>query len=236
MYIAFNQQETCKILSLKSIQFETQNNPKYALIWLHGLGASGHDFIPIIEELNLSGSVSARFIFPHAPIQSVSLNNGIQMPAWFDIYGLDENSKEDTAGIKAISKEIDQLIAQQIERGIHSDRIILAGFSQGGALALYTGLHSSFQLAGLLGISCYLPIRNEQLQNKLSADQTLPIFLAHGLYDDVVSIKFAQHTRMLLEQENFCVQWKDYPCGHSVHPNALPDIKNWLLKLWQQNS
>ena len=146
---------------LKTIQIETRDSPDCAIIWLHGLGANGHDFIPIIEELKLPNALCARFIFPHAPVQAVSLNGGIQMPAWFNIFGLDQDSKEDVAGIKSMSKEIDQLISNQIKLGIPANRIVLAGFSQGGALTLYSGLHSSHKLAGLLGISCYLPIRDE---------------------------------------------------------------------------
>ncbi|MBT8112839.1 MAG: carboxylesterase, partial [Gammaproteobacteria bacterium] len=136
-------------MSLATIQIETQNDPDCAVIWLHGLGANGYDFEPIVAELNLPASVKAKFIFPHAPVQAVSLNNGMQMPAWYDIYGLEKDSKEDTAGIKKISEEINALVQQVIDDGIAANKIVLAGFSQGGALTLYTGLSYKQRLGGL---------------------------------------------------------------------------------------
>ena len=151
-------------MPLSTIQIETNNAPDCAVIWLHGLGANGHDFEPIVAELNLPDSVRARFIFPNAPVQAVSLNNGMQMPAWYDIYSLEKDSKEDGLGIKKISEEIGLLIQQEIDDGIVANKIVLAGFSQGGALTLYTGLSHSQRLAGLLALSCYLPLR-EQLES-----------------------------------------------------------------------
>ena len=220
-------------MTLATIQIDTQANPDCAIIWLHGLGASGHDFVPIVEELKLPDTIQVRFIFPHAPIQAVSLNNGIQMPAWYDVYGLDRNCKEDAGGIQKISKEIDGLINQEINNGIAASRIVLAGFSQGGALALYTGLSSPHRLAGLLGMSCYLPLRHELSSFAAMADRSLPILLAHGLYDDVVSIEFAQLACELLEQHNFQLHWLEYPCSHTVCTQEIIDIKNWLLERWQ---
>ena len=220
-------------MALTAIQIDTQVDPDCAIIWLHGLGANGHDFVPIVEQLDLPKTLHARFIFPHAPIQTVSLNNGIQMPAWFDVYGLDRNSKEDAGGIDKISNEIDELINQQIAYGMSANRIVLAGFSQGGALALYAGLRFPERLAGLLGISCYLPLRHGLNDYAASADRSLPIFLAHGLYDEVVSIEFAQLARELLEQQKFHIHWLEYPCSHTVCPQEIADIRTWLLECWQ---
>lgn len=220
-------------MALTAIQIDTQVNPDCAIIWLHGLGANGHDFVPIVEEFDLPKTLHARFIFPHAPIQTVSLNNGIQMPAWFDIYGLDRNSKEDASGIDKISNEIDELINQQIAYGIPANRIVLAGFSQGGALALYAGLRFPERLAGLLGMSCYLPLRHKLSDYSALADRSLPIFLAHGLFDEIVSIEFAQLARELLEQQNFQIHWLEYPCLHTVCPQEIADIRSWLLECWK---
>ncbi len=220
-------------MALSTIQIDTQANPDCAIIWLHGLGANGQDFVPIVEDLSLPKTLSARFIFPHAPIQAVTLNNGVEMPSWYDIFGLDRNSNEDHAGIQAISDEIYVLISQQVDAGILAKRIVLAGFSQGGALALFAGLSTSHQLAGLLGMSCYLPHRNELNSYSALADRSLPIFLAHGLYDEVVSIEFAQHARELLEQQNFKISWNEYPCSHTVCPQEIVDIRDWLLNRWQ---
>jgi len=148
-------------MNLNCIQIDSHDNPDYAVIWLHGLGASGDDFVPIVEQLNLPNHVKARFIFPHAPVQAVSLNNGINMPAWYDLYGLDINSKEDETGLGKIRIEINKLIEAQIENGIAANKIVLAGFSQGGALALYAGLQHTPALAGILALSCYVPLRQQ---------------------------------------------------------------------------
>jgi len=178
-------------MALKTIQIDTQKNPDCVVIWLHGLGATGHDFEPIVNELKLPESIRARFIFPHAPVQAVTLNNGMQMPAWYDIYGLEMNSREDAMGIENITIEIHALIQQLLDEGIAANKIVLAGFSQGGALTLYTGLSHPQPLAGLLALSCYLPLR-EQIENYAnSAPREMPIFMAHGTHDDVVPLAFA---------------------------------------------
>ncbi|MDH3607923.1 MAG: alpha/beta hydrolase [Gammaproteobacteria bacterium] len=220
-------------MSLATIQIETQNDPDCAVIWLHGLGANGYDFEPIVAELNLPASVKAKFIFPHAPVQAVSLNNGMQMPAWYDIYGLEKDSKEDTAGIKKISEEINALVQQVIDDGIAANKIVLAGFSQGGALTLYTGLSYKQRLGGLLALSCYLPMR-DQLENFAKDTQRdLPIFMAHGTYDDVVAHAFANLAQKLLETQGFKVDWHNYPCAHTVCAEEIQDIRNFLIQCWQ---
>jgi phospholipase/carboxylesterase len=220
-------------MSLSTVQIDTQEDPDCAVIWLHGLGANGHDFEPIVTELNLPVSVRARFIFPHAPVQAVSLNNGIQMPAWYDIYGLEMNSKEDGEGIKKISAEINTLIKQQIDAGIAANKIVLAGFSQGGALTLYAGLSFPQQLAGLLALSCYLPLRGQIGSFAKTASSDLPIFIAHGTYDDVVPLASARLAKELLEGQSFKVVWHDYPCAHTVCTEEIQDIREFLLNCWQ---
>ena len=222
-------------MALKKIQIDTHSNPDHAVIWLHGLGASGHDFEPIVNELCLPESLHVRFIFPHAPIQPVSLNSGIQMPAWYDIHGLEMDSQEDELGIKKISVEIHALIQQQIDQGISADKIVLAGFSQGGALTLYSGLQFSETLAGMLALSCYLPLRQQISIHVKNASRDIPIFLAHGSYDDVVSIAYAKLAKELLAKEDFTIEWHDYPCAHAVCAEEIQDIRKFLLKCWKQS-
>ena len=231
MYRALITQETISALSLAFIQHETQSEPDCAIIWLHGLGANGHDFEPLLGQLELPNNFRVRFIFPHAPIQAVSLNGGMQMPAWYDIHGLDMHSQEDSQGIHSISREIDMLIEQQIELGISANRIILAGFSQGGALTLFSGLQTKYRLAGLLALSCYLPIREQLPVYATNADRTLPIFISHGLHDDVVPLNFAELAVELLQQQNFTVQWQRYNCAHNVCAEQIADIRGWILKV-----
>ena len=220
-------------MELSTIQIETQNDPDCAVIWLHGLGANGHDFEPIVAELNLPDSVKARFIFPHAPVQAVSLNNGMQMPAWYDICSLNKDSKEDSVGIKKMSEEIGLLIEQEIGAGIAANKIVLAGFSQGGALTLYTGLSHSQRLGGLLALSCYLPMREQLESFAKDTQRDLPIFMAHGNYDDVVSIAFANIAKELLEAQGFKIDWHEYPCAHTVCAEEIQDIRKFLLQCWQ---
>ncbi len=218
---------------LEFIQIETHENPDCAVIWLHGLGANGNDFVPIIPELNLPNDFRARFIFPHAPIQPVSLNNGMHMPAWYDLYGLDMDSKEDRVGLEKVTVEIDQLIEHQIESGIESKRIVLAGFSQGGALTLYAGLSYAGRhekpLAGLLALSCYLPLHHELKSYAAHSEKSLSIHLAHGTFDDVVPIEFSKIAYQCLQQMDFAIEWKEYPCAHTVCAEQLNDIQKWLI-------
>lgn len=220
-------------MPLSTVQINTQEDPDCAVIWLHGLGANGHDFEPIVTELNLPVSVRARFIFPHAPVQAVSLYNGAQMPAWYDIYGLEINSKEDNEGIKNISVEINTLIQQQIDAGIFVNKIVLAGFSQGGALALYAGLNYPQQLGGLLALSCYLPLREQIESFAKPTGRDLPIFIAHGTYDDVVLFTSARLAKKLLEKQGFKIDWHGYPCAHTVCAEEIQDIREFLLNCWQ---
>ena len=220
-------------MPLSTVQINTQEDPDCAVIWLHGLGANGHDFEPIVTELNFPVSVRARFIFPHAPVQAVSLNKGAHMPAWYDVYGLEMNSKEDGEGIKNISVEINTLIQQQVDAGIFVNKIVLAGFSQGGALTLYAGLNYPQQLGGLLALSCYLPLREQIESFAKNTGRDLPIFIAHGTYDDVVPFTSATSAKKLLEKQGFKIDWHDYPCAHTVCAEEIRDIREFLLNCWQ---
>ena len=220
-------------MSLQAIQIDTQNNPNCAVIWLHGLGANGHDFEPIVSELNLPDSIRARFIFPHAPVRAVTLNSGIQMPAWYDIYSLEMNSNEDIQGVEKITREIHAMIDDQHQHGIAIDKIVLAGFSQGGALALYAGLTFSKKLSGLMGLSSYLPLRDQIDDATKFASRGLRIFLAHGSYDDVVPMAYAHEAKEILEGQKFTVQWNTYPCAHTVCAEEIQDIRKFLLSCWQ---
>jgi len=220
-------------MALELIQIDTQKDPNCAVIWLHGLGASGHDFEPIVPELNLPTSIRARFIFPHAPLQTVSLNNGVEMPAWYDIHGLDMNSQEDEAGVDSISSEIHTLVQQQIDLGIRANKIVLAGFSQGGALTLHAGMRFSPALAGLMCLSCYLPLREKIESTTRNAPRELPIFMAHGSFDDVLPIAYAQLAKQILETQGFTIQWHEYTCAHSLCAEEIQDIRKYLLSCWE---
>jgi phospholipase/carboxylesterase len=219
---------------LPHITFDTALSPRHSIIWLHGLGADGADFVPIAEELNLP--VPVRYIFPHAPKQPVTLNGGFVMRAWYDITENDllvkpENNfkiKQDAAGIRASQAEIEKLIAQEKQRGVPSSNIFLAGFSQGGVIALQTGLRHEDRLGGILALSTYLAL-TETLETEASmASKTTPIFMAHGLYDPVVHYVFGKSSLEILRKQGYKVDWHDYAMQHSVCPEEIRDIGDWL--------
>lgn len=220
-------------MALTTISIDTQDHPEHAVIWLHGLGASGHDFEPIVEQLDLPASLRLRFIFPHAPTRPITLNDGMPLKAWYDIYGLDMNSPQDEKGLEQSASDVRTLIEQLVQSGIASQRIILAGFSQGGAQCLYTGLSCDYRLAGILAISCWLPLHEKFPVYARRADRSLPILLLHGMYDVTIPITSAELSRETLEQQGFTVTWQSYPCAHTVSPEEVRDIRAWLLKCWQ---
>lgn len=220
-------------MALTTVSIDTQDRPEHAVIWLHGLGASGHDFEPVVEQLGLPASLPVRFVFPHAPTRLITLNNGMPLKAWYDIYGLDMNSPQDEKGLEQSASDICALIEQLVQSGIASQRIILAGFSQGGAQCLYTGLSCDYRLAGILAISCWLPLHKKFPAYALNADRSLPILLLHGTYDVTIPITAAEITRETLEQQGFTVTWKSYPCAHTVSTEEVKDIRTWLLECWQ---
>jgi phospholipase/carboxylesterase len=198
----------------------------YSVIWLHGLGADGHDFEPIVDELTLTHNI--RFIFPHAPSIPVSINNGMVMPAWYDIKAMQIDSLQDAEGIHHSEKAILALIEREIERGVNSENIILAGFSQGGAIALHTALRYSKPLAGIMGLSTYLPLVDTVEKEMHSANKNTSIFLAHGSLDPVVPFNLALETQDTLNELGYSSVLKKYHMEHSVCPEEINDISDWI--------
>ena len=216
---------------LPTVEIETGSDPDYAIIWLHGLGADGNDFIPIINELEMVAKKEIRFIFPHAPMRPVTINAGYVMRAWYDIQGVNINSLEDETGIRDSQHAIDALIGNEINRGIASRNIVLIGFSQGGAIALQTGLRQENKLAGIMALSCYLPLSTTLSNEAHPANATIPIFMAHGTYDPVVPISLAITSRDKLYQANYTPDWHEYPMEHTVCAQEISDIDRWLLRI-----
>ena len=213
---------------LPCIELETTSNPSAAVIWLHGLGADGNDFAPIIPELRLEGCPGIRFIFPSAPSMPVTVNGGYVMPAWYDIVGRNLTDQEDSAGIYRSANSIIELIEREASRGISYNKIILAGFSQGCAMVLHIGLRFPHRLAAIIALSGYLPIAPSLNTEKNSANQNTPIFMAHGIYDPVVIPERAEASYALLEEMGYQVQWNEYPMEHSVNHEELMDISRFL--------
>ena len=220
---------------LPCIELETAPNPTCSVIWLHGLGADGNDFVPIIPELHLPASPAIRFIFPSAPSMPVTVNGGYVMPAWYDIVGRNLMDQEDAEGIKRSATSIIELIEREVQRGIDYRHIVLAGFSQGCAMALYIGLRLPHQLAGIIALSGYLPLALSLSIEKHSANQNTPIFMAHGTYDPVVILDRAQASHALLEKLAYRVNWNEYPMEHSVHHEELADISRFLQEVLPKN-
>lgn len=216
---------------LDCIEIETAPQPRYAVIWLHGLGADGNDFVPVVPELNLGDLGPVRFIFPHAPVQPVTINNGMAMRAWYDIFQPDLVRREDEAGLRESQRLVESLIAHENARGIPTERIILAGFSQGCAMALQTGLRHPETLAGIIGLSGYLPLAAKAEDERHPANQGTPIFLAHGTMDPVVELKRAQVTLEALEKMGYNVRFKTYPMPHSVCMEEIQDIAAFLREV-----
>ncbi|MCP5243798.1 MAG: alpha/beta hydrolase fold domain-containing protein [Burkholderiales bacterium] len=216
---------------LSTVEIETAPEPVHAVIWMHGLGADGNDFVPIINELKLSPQKGIRFIFPHAPMRPVTINNGYVMRAWYDISGARINSMEDETGIRDAQKAIDALIDHEIQRGIAAHKIVLAGFSQGGAIALQTGLRQKNRLAGILALSCYLPLSDYLPVEANVANATIPILMAHGTFDPVVPISLAVASRDSLRQANYALEWHEYPMEHTVCMQEISDIDHWLQRI-----
>jgi len=215
-----------KTESKAGIEIETAANPQASVIWLHGLGADGNDFAAIVPELDLP-PVAIRFIFPHAPMQPVTINGGMVMRAWYDI----TNStlrREDEQGVRASQTAIENLIAREKTRGSPASRIILAGFSQGGAIALHTGLRHPERLAGIMALSTYVPMADLLPAESTMINRDIPIFMAHGSADPVIPIERAQRSKAVLEQLGYGVEWHDYPMPHSVCAEEITDISTWL--------
>jgi phospholipase/carboxylesterase len=216
---------------LESIQIETAPNPTTSVIWMHGLGADGSDFVPIVRELDLSGCPPIRFVFPHAPTMPVTINGGYVMRAWYDILATDLSRREDEKGLRASQIEIERLIAHEKSRGIAGDRIILAGFSQGCAMTLQTGLRHPEKLGGLLCLSGYLPIHTTLEAERHSANHDTPIFMAHGRLDHVIPVNRAEQSRDMLKRLGYQVEWHEYMMQHSVCMEEVRDISAWLKRV-----
>ena len=203
-----------------------------SVIWLHGLGADGYDFAPVVDMLNLA---QVRFILPHAPTMAVTRNNGYVMPAWYDLYAPSESQQEDLAGITRSEDYLNSLIENEIKRGIASDKIVLSGFSQGGAIALHTATRYPKKLAGVLALSTYLPLKATLAKQAHAANLATPIFMAHGRADDIISLDRALASRLGLQEIGFTVQWHEYAMAHSVCAEEINDIRLFLTGLFQQD-
>jgi len=220
---------------LPHIEIETPGTPagpsRAAVIWLHGLGADGNDFAGLVPELDLRGCPPIRFIFPHAPSMPVTLNGGYVMPAWYDIAGTDLVSRQDAAGIEKSERAIAALVEREIARGIAPEHIVLAGFSQGCAMALHTGLRYPQKLAGIMALSGYLPLADRFADQRHAANAHTPVFMAHGTMDPVVVIARGEASRDALVAQGHPVQWHTYPMPHSVHPREVADISAFLKQV-----
>lgn len=214
-----------------AIEIETSPNPGHAVIWLHGLGADANDFVPLVPELGLKNHPPIRFVFPNAPVQPVTINGGMPMRAWYDIRNADLIRREDEQGIRDSERLIQALIARENERGIPSDKIVLAGFSQGCAMILHTGPRFEQKLAGLVGLSGYLPLPEMFAAERHSANQDIPIFMAHGTQDPVVTLDRAQASCELLQEQGYQVTFKTYTMPHSVCLPEISDIADFLRKV-----
>ncbi len=216
---------------LECIEIETGPNPERAVIWLHGLGADGNDFAPLVPELKLQDLPAIRFVFPHAPVRPVSINQGMPMRAWYDILTVDLVRREDEAGLRDSQLAVQALIEREISRGILPEHIVLAGFSQGCAMALQTGLRQDRRLAGLVCLSGYLPLADQTAAERTEANQHTPVFMAHGVMDPVVALARAQASHQILSQLGYDVQWHTYPMPHSVCLEEINDIAAFLRRV-----
>ncbi len=219
---------------LDAIELETAANPQFAVIWLHGLGADGSDFAPVVPHLGLPAGLAVRFVFPHAPAMPVTCNNGYVMPAWYDILDIDGLSRRvDEAGILASAVAIRRLIARENARGIATANIVLAGFSQGGAMAYSVGLTHPDKLAGIIALSAYLPAPGLLQDDVQSANRQTPIFVGHGTQDDVVPAALGRQAYATLQAQGYNLTWHDYPLPHSVCMEEIVDIGAWLNERFQ---
>ncbi|MCC2956800.1 alpha/beta hydrolase [Massilia sp. IC2-477] len=216
---------------LQNIEIETAPNPEVAVIWLHGLGADGNDFVPLVNELDLSGLPGIRFVFPHANTMPVTINGGYVMRAWYDITGAELTRREDEGGLRASQRDVEALIAREKARGIPASRIILAGFSQGCAMTLQTGMRHPEKLAGMLCLSGYLPLATVVGQERSEESLGTPIFMAHGTHDNVVPFARARESKDVLVSLGYKVEWHEYAMQHSLCLEEVQDISKWIRKV-----
>jgi phospholipase/carboxylesterase len=216
---------------LENIEIETAPNPQVAVIWLHGLGADGNDFVPLVNELDLSGLPGIRFVFPHAKTMPVTINGGYVMRAWYDITGAELTRREDEGGLRSSQRDVEALIAREKARGIPASRIILAGFSQGCAMTLQTGMRHPEKLAGMLCLSGYLPLATSVGEERSAESLATPIFMAHGTHDNVVPFIRAQQSKDVLESLGYQVEWHQYAMQHTLCLEEVQDISKWIRRV-----
>jgi phospholipase/carboxylesterase len=216
---------------LETLELETGPRPTAAVIWLHGLGADGYDFEPIVPELGLAATPAVRFVFPHAPMRPVTINGGAVMRAWYDVFSLEGVRREDDAGVRASQASVEALIAREMSRGVPAARLVLAGFSQGGAVALQTGLRHAERLAGIMALSTYLPLASTLAAEASAANRDVPIFMAHGRHDSLIPIERAMISREALRKAGYDVEWHDYAMEHAVCREEIDDIAAWLRRV-----
>ena len=217
-------------MTLPTVEHETAVNPRYSILWLHGLGADGNDFAPIVPALVDPAWPPLRFVFPHAPVRPVTINNGMSMRAWYDIAAFDLNARQDEAGMRASIGEVETLIEREHGRGVPSERILLAGFSQGGAIALAAGLRHPQKLAGIIALSTYLPLHAALAGERSAANAATPIFWGHGSVDPVVVLQRGVDSRDLLQSLGYALEWHTYPMAHAVCPEEIGDLRHWLAQ------
>lgn len=215
-------------MPLPTVEHETATRLTHSVIWLHGLGADGHDFAPIVPELVAPEWPGLRFVFPHAPVRPVTLNGGMPMRAWYDIVGVDLTSRQDETGMRASISAVEGLIARENERGVPDERIVLAGFSQGGAIALAGGLRHKRRLAGVIALSTYLPMQESFAHECSEANAATPIFWGHGTGDPIVPLTRGVQSRDVLQSLGYRVDWHTYPMPHSVCAEEIADMRQWL--------
>ena len=213
---------------LTTLEIEPTGAARSSVIWMHGLGADAHDFEPIVPELGLPAELSVRFVFPNAPIRPVTVNGGMRMRAWYDVFSTDLPRRADPDGIYESERAIVALLEREKQRGVPAEHIVLAGFSQGGAMALHTGLRYPDRLAGILALSCYLPLANNLNSERRPENQPTPIFMAHGDCDAVIPIRYGQQSAELLQRLGYRLEWQDYDMGHEICWQEIRDVARWL--------
>ena len=214
----------------EAVEVSTGEDPVGSVIWLHGLGADGHDFEPVVQELRLPTTLPLRFVFPHAPFRPVTVNGGMTMRAWYDILSLDSAGRADAEGIRESTGLLEALIDNEGERGMTADKIVIAGFSQGGAVVINAALQSRRRLAGLLALSTYIPFPGEV--DASSGHRQLPVFMAHGILDPMLPLQWGRASADRLTEAGFTVEWHEYPMAHAVCPDEIRDIRAWLLSVF----
>ncbi len=223
----------------ETVELGGGEKPDGTVIWLHGLGADGHDFEPIVAELDLDEQADLRFVFPHAPVRPVTINAGVPMRAWYDVISLDRAGPQDEAGIRDSAATLKRLIEREHDRGVDYDRIVLAGFSQGGAIAIHTAMRFPEKLAGLMALSTWMPLEatidTEVMQCPETQPRDLPVLMAHGSFDPMLPISEGQNARDIMQKAGFDVQWHDYPMAHAVCAEEIAEIRSWLLSIFSNS-